>query len=276
MKRAPTPAALLLLLLTACTPPPAPAPSPATDAWVALGELDGGSRRVSYAPTSVRRVDDGAWEALARYDYTSEQEFQGARYTRHDMRVRVRCNPELPMVTTVSDSLRQGGAVVSGHYYGATAWASIGESTPPSQRWPLELCRRIAGAPADTFPPGLAAARDGYVAAWKGTDRAALAAFFAEDARVIFPDYTLEGRARIEERWLAEDVGKVSDLVMTPGRVTRSGDEVTEAGTATLRFRRADGQLGAERGHYEHVWARQPDGAWKLRSVRMETHPAAP
>jgi ketosteroid isomerase-like protein len=221
-------------------------------------------------------VDDGTWEALARYDYTSEQEFQGARYTRHDMRVRVRCNPELPMVTTVSDSLRRGDAVVSGHYYGATAWASIGESTPPNQRWPLELCRRIAPSPADSLPAALRAARDGYVVAWQGTDRAALAAFFAEDAKVIFPDYTLEGRAQIEERWLAEDVGKVSGLVMTPGRVTRGDGEVTESGTVTLRFRGAGGEVRAERGTYEHVWARQADSAWKLRSVRMETHPAAP
>jgi ketosteroid isomerase-like protein len=124
------------------------------------------------------------------------------------------------------------------------------------------------------FPATLGAARAGYAAAWGGTDRVALAAFFAEDARVIFRDYTLEGRARIDERWLTEDIGRVSELVMTPDRVSRAGDEVTEAGTVTLRFRREGGEVGAERGSYEHVWARQGDGTWKLRSVRMETHPA--
>lgn len=128
----------------------------------------------------------------------------------------------------------------------------------------------------DTFPDALEAARAGYVAAWNGTDRAALAAYFAEDAQVIFRDYTLTGRAQIEERWLAEDVGKVSGLVMTAGRVTRDGDEVTEAGSATLRFRRGDGEYGQETGRYEHVWKLQTDGTWKLRVVRMDTHPAAP
>jgi len=62
---------------------------------------------------------------------------------------------------------------------------------------------------------------------------------------------------------------------MTPERIPRGGDEVTEAGTVTLRFHREGGGTGRERGTYEHVWTRQPDGAWVLRSVRMETHPAA-
>ena len=140
----------------------------------------------------------------------------------------------------------------------------------------LAGCAAPRASGPGAFPAGLAEARAAYAAAWGGTDRAALAAFFAEDARVIFPDYTLEGRARIDERWLTEDIGKVTALVMTPERITRSGDEVTEAGTVTLRFRREGGETGAERGTYEHVWARQPDGAWKLRSVRLETHPASP
>jgi len=136
---------------------------------------------------------------------------------------------------------------------------------------------RTAAGGEGPFPAGLGATRDAYVAAWGGTDRAALASFFAEDGRVVFRDYTLEGRARIDARWLAEDVGRVSALVMTPGSVTRAaGGEVTEAGTVTLRFRREGGEVGAERGTYEHVWARQPDGAWKLRSVRMDTHPVPP
>jgi ketosteroid isomerase-like protein len=133
-----------------------------------------------------------------------------------------------------------------------------------------------AGPAAGPFPAGLAAARAAYATAWAGSDRAALAAFFAEDARVIFPDYTLDGRARIDERWLREDIGRVTDLALTPEHVTRAGDEVTEAGTLTLRFRKEGGDVGAERGSYEHVWARQPGGAWILRSVRMDTHPAPP
>jgi ketosteroid isomerase-like protein len=66
----------------------------------------------------------------------------------------------------------------------------------------------------------------------------------------------------------------VSELVMTPERVVRGGDEVTESGTVTLRFRGQGGETRRERGTYEHLWARQGDGTWKLRLVRMETHPA--
>ena len=283
VKRPPTLAALFLFA-AACTPPPARAPVPAPtaprsaapDEWTPLVMMQHEGRRVSYAPAFVRRMDDGAWEALTRYDYAAEQAFEGARYTRQDMRVRLRCEPPSPMIATVSDSLRLGETVVAGHYYGATVWAPLREAGTPDERWPLELCRVLASAPADPLPAAVRAAHDAYVAAWNPGDRAALAALFAEDARVSFGDETMEGRARIDERWLAEDAGKVSDLVMVPERVTRSGDEVTESGTATLHFRRGDGSIGSERGRYEHVWARQPDGGWKLRSVLMDTHPVAP
>lgn len=138
-------------------------------------------------------------------------------------------------------------------------------------------CAPLPQAPAgEPLPPGVAAARAAYVRGWNDGDRAALAASFAEDAQVVFRDYTLDGRARIDEKWLAEDVGKVSELVMTPERVSASGGEVAESGTATLRFRRGDGTIGGERGTYEHVWARQPDGRWKLRRVRMDTHAVPP
>jgi ketosteroid isomerase-like protein len=127
-----------------------------------------------------------------------------------------------------------------------------------------------------TLPAGLGAARTAYMNAWSNPDHAALAAFFTEDARVVFADETLEGRARIHDEWLAEDAGRVSDLVMVPERVDPRDGEVTEGGTVTLRFRGDGGTVRAERGTYEHVWVRQPDGAWKLRSVRMNTHPAPP
>jgi ketosteroid isomerase-like protein len=150
--------------------------------------------------------------------------------------------------------------------------AACTPSSPPAAPSPPAS----AVASADSFPAAVRAAHDAYVAGWNAGDRAALAALFTEDARVSFGNETMEGRARIDERWLGEDVGKVSDLVMTPERVTRSGGEVTESGTATLHFRRGDDSIGSERGRYEHVWARQPDGAWKLRSVLMDTHPVAP
>lgn len=259
-----------LACLAACAPPPAPAPTPG-DGWVRLAQLDGG-RTVSYAPASVRPAADGAWEALARLDHATEQTFEGARYTQQDMRVRVRCVPPPAIITTLTDTLRRDGDVVAGHSYGATVWAPITAATPEAERWPLDLCRALAAA-SDTFPDALGAARAGYVAAWNGTDRVRLAAYFAEDAQVIFPDYTLTGRAQIDTRWLADDVGKVSGLVMTPGRIARDGDEVTEAGSVTLRFRRGDGEYGQETGRYEHVWKLQIDGTWKLRVVRMDTHP---
>jgi ketosteroid isomerase-like protein len=272
MKRPPAPATLLLLLIAACTPP---APAPA-DAWVALAELDGGARRISYDSSSLRRQVDDTWEALARIDYAAEREFEGTRYTRQEMRIFLSCEPP-PKVMTVSDTLRLAGTVVGGHTYDRREWAPVSESASPETRWPLEICRRIAAAPADTLPAAVRAAHDAYVAACNAGDHAALAALFADDAEVYFGDeFLAAGRAEIDAQWLAKEVEMTSALVMTPDRVTRGGGEVTESGTATFRFRRGDASIDSAGGGYAHVWARQPDGTWKLRSVRMDTQPEAP
>lgn len=239
-------------------------------------EGEGGLQRIYFDSSSVRTVEDEAQEALARIDYATPQEFQGTRYTQQEMRIRFRCGPPSATVTTISDTLRMGGAVVAGHYYGGTVWAPVREDAAPNESWPLEICRILAGrAPAPQIPAELAAARTRYVAAWQAHDLGAIAAFFTGDARVVFPDRTLEGRDRIEREWIAEDVGKVSELVMTPQHTDRIGDEFTETGTVTLRFAGASGTRD-ERGTYEHVWARQPDGSWRLKLVRMETHSGRP
>lgn len=285
-------AVLALALLAACHPPlqPGPAaapssPSPASpppaapapgSRWVLLTEAqgEGGIRRIYFDSASVRPVEEEAREALARIDYATPQEQQGTRYTQEEMRIRFRCGPPSAVVTMISDTLRMEGRVVGGHEYGGTEWAPVREDAGPGERWPLEICRILAGrAPPPEIPAQLAAARAGYVSAWQAHDLGAISAFFAGDARVVFPDRTLEGRERIERQWIAEDVGKVSELVMTPRHTDRIGDEFTESGTVTLRFAGAGGTR-EERGTYEHVWARQPDGSWKLKRVRMETHPA--
>jgi len=139
----------------------------------------------------------------------------------------------------------------------------------------LAACGAPRTAPEpEGIPPDLAATQQAYTVAWAGTDRAALAAFFTEDAQVVFRDYTLEGRAQIEQRWLMSDLGRVTDLVLASHQVLRLEDGIAESGTVTLRFRRESGEVGAEAGTYDHLWARQPDGSWKLRRVRLDTHPA--
>ena len=139
----------------------------------------------------------------------------------------------------------------------------------------LAACGAPRTAPEpEGLPIDLAATLGAYTRAWAGTDRAALAAFFTDDAQVVFRDYTLDGRAQIEQRWLMSDLGRVTGLVMATHQVFRLEDGIAESGTVTLRFRRESGEESAEAGTYDHLWARQPDGTWKLRQVRMDTHPA--
>ena len=126
-----------LIAAAACT---RPQPQPVAQPWPELARTDAG--RVTYDPASTRLLRDGAYEVMVRHDYTRPRTFQDTAYTQQEMRVRVRCGTPPVMITTVSDTLRNAGAVVSGHYYGATLWAPVNDARSESG-WAVDLCRRI-------------------------------------------------------------------------------------------------------------------------------------
>jgi hypothetical protein len=127
----------LLLLMAACTPQPR---TVVVQPWPELART--GAIRVSYDPASARLLQDGSYEVMVRQDHRARQIFHDTAYTQQDTRIRVRCGTPPVLITTVSDTLRNAGAVVSGHHYGATLWALV--STERSESgWALELCRRI-------------------------------------------------------------------------------------------------------------------------------------
>lgn len=128
----------VLLLAAGCTAQPR---TVVVQPWPELART--GATRVSYDPASARLLQDGSYEVMVRQDHRSRQVFRDTAYTQHDTRIRVRCGTPPVMITTVSDTLRNAGAVVSGHYYGATLWAPVTTERSESG-WALELCRRIA------------------------------------------------------------------------------------------------------------------------------------
>lgn len=128
---------VMFIVAAACT---APQPQPVVRPWPELARMDG--ILVTYDPSSARLLQDGAYEVMVRRDHVGQQTFQDTAYTQQEMRVRVRCGTPPVMITTVSDTLRNAGAVVSGHHYGATVWAPV-NSEHSESGWALELCRRV-------------------------------------------------------------------------------------------------------------------------------------
>lgn len=125
-----------------------------------------------------------------------------------------------------------------------------------------------AAAPAET-PAALAPIRTQYRAAWNGSDPQAVAGFFAEDA--VFTNAegeTLNGRENIQQSWLNSAVPNMSQLEATPESFETMGDRITETGRVSFELT-AEGESEMASGRYEQVWQRQPNGEWKIASLRI-------
>jgi ketosteroid isomerase-like protein len=120
-----------------------------------------------------------------------------------------------------------------------------------------------AGTPA-MIPLALRTAREGYVAAWNSGNPAAVGAYFTDDARATLGENAFSGRQEIVTNWLASTMPRVSNLAANPASFTPAASQVTETGHYTMSM---GGQ--AVGGTYTIVWARQPDGSWRITSTSV-------
>jgi ketosteroid isomerase-like protein len=113
---------------------------------------------------------------------------------------------------------------------------------------------------------------DGYVAAWNGEDPAAVGAFFTDDAHAVIGDSVFHGRARIVSG-LTPDLTRLSMIDARPERFSAAGDQITETGRYSLRQSPPAVATRMRRGTYTHVWARQPDGSWRITTATVTLQP---
>jgi ketosteroid isomerase-like protein len=153
----------------------------------------------------------------------------------------------------------------------------------------LQACmtanRAAAPPPVPPMPPAvptggtvptprlLREAHPAYNAAWNGTDAAAVAAFFTEDARVVVGDSTYHGRARIVEGWIRPNLPASTEAI--PDAFTTGESQITESGQFGYRTSSpAAPRSGA--ASYVNVWARQPDGSWRISAITVTPAPRGP
>jgi uncharacterized protein (TIGR02246 family) len=127
------------------------------------------------------------------------------------------------------------------------------------------------GQPAymDDRPADLMSAQEQYLASWNGSDPAAVAAYFTEDATATVGDNTYNGIAEIRDVWAGENVAAVSDLEAEPESFSRSGDDFMEEGTYSHTFTPPEGDVQTVTGRYTVTWTRAADGQWRIRSTTV-------
>lgn len=132
----------------------------------------------------------------------------------------------------------------------------------------------VFAAPPVSGDPGLdrsiEKANSEWAAAMKNGDAAAIARPYLDDAVFVGADGAcIRGRAAIEALYVERfrKSGMASATRIEPRNVARDGDLAYESGYGEMTFTR-DGKPVTAGGRYLTVWARQPDGGWKiLRNV---------
>lgn len=143
------------------------------------------------------------------------------------------------------------------------------EAAAPTQ--PADQAPEVAGMMSQP-PAEIASVYPQYLAAWQGTDPAAIAAFFAQEAVVTVPDgTTFTGKADIQSRWIAPGLPTMSEFNVVPESFEMSGDRITETGTFSFR-QTSEGESEMVSGSYQEVWQRQPDGAWLIVENHVMDH----
>jgi uncharacterized protein (TIGR02246 family) len=123
------------------------------------------------------------------------------------------------------------------------------------------------GARAE-MPPGLQNRVNAYTAAWNGSDPAAVAAFFTDDATVRVGDDSFSGRQQIQNGWL-QNVPNINDLQINETSSEQRGQDYYAEGTYTHAPVQTGPTAGATRGRFNVTWTRAADGQWRIRSTEV-------
>ena len=121
--------------------------------------------------------------------------------------------------------------------------------------------------------PGLAVARGELIAAATSSDPARLAAVYTSDAVLMNPNAPdVRGRSDIEAHFrLAFAAVVIRKMTVTPIEVTVCGRRAYELSEFTQLIGRAGQTPAEDRGRVMLVWAREPDGRWRIRQALVNS-----
>jgi ketosteroid isomerase-like protein len=101
------------------------------------------------------------------------------------------------------------------------------------------------------------------VAAFQRGDRAAVARFYADDARIVGPRRrVVQGREAIDRYWAS--IGSPAQWSLEVVEVGGSADEAYQLGVSTLTSPGRDGVPDSYTCDFVVIWKRQPDGRLRI------------
>ena len=104
------------------------------------------------------------------------------------------------------------------------------------------------------------------IEAFKAGDAAAIAAMYAETAKMLPPDATeVAGREAIQKLWQSWLDDGLKDLTLESTEVEASGDLAYEIGDFSLQVPAENDTMATATGNYLVVWKRAADGDWQLQ-----------
>jgi uncharacterized protein (TIGR02246 family) len=129
-----------------------------------------------------------------------------------------------------------------------------------------------AAADQATMPPELESRVEQYTSAWNGSDPAAVAEFFTDDATARVGEDTFSGRQEIQSGWL-QNVVNISELEINETRSEQRGQDYYSEGTYTHSPVPTGPGAGGTGGRYTVTWTRAADGQWRIRSTEIVPNP---
>lgn len=111
------------------------------------------------------------------------------------------------------------------------------------------------------------AADAAWVKAATAKDASQFVSFYAPDASLLPPGAPMTtGKEAITEAWqgMMKQPGFALTFAPTKVVVSKSGDLAYDLGNYSLTVNDAHGKPQTSKGKYVAVWAKQPDGTWKV------------
>jgi uncharacterized protein (TIGR02246 family) len=139
------------------------------------------------------------------------------------------------------------------------------DTVPPPAAEPAETRATTGQA---TMPADLVTRTEQYTAAWNGSDPAAVAQYFTEDATARVGEDTFSGRQEIQNGWL-QNVPNIRDLQIFETRSEQRGEDYYAEGTYTHAPVEDGPTAGGTDGRYTVTWTRDADGQWRIRSTEV-------
>jgi uncharacterized protein (TIGR02246 family) len=140
----------------------------------------------------------------------------------------------------------------------------LGRSALPTLALVLFACQPVARPLSDADVAAVRATADGWEERARAGDWAAVAALYAEDARLMPPNAeAVQGRAAIQAFWEAFPL--TTDIDITSEEVDGRGDLAFDRGSYSVGIMpEGTSEPITDRGKYVVVARRQADGSWLM------------